>query len=65
MRVSALASWNDGAAKSALLDFVARVTTPVLEMAQRQNWITVSVRSDWKNVFGGKFESPHECSRDR
>ena len=62
-----LASWNDGGAKSAIVDFVARVTKeggrdyvpPAERIATFDNDGTlarattvVSMKRDWKTVFG-------------
>ena len=48
-----LASWNDGAAKSAIVDFVARVTKEGgRDYVPPAKGITlVSMKRDWKTVF--------------
>ena len=56
-----LTSWRDGAAKEAIVGFVARVcgedgSEPVpaeqaLEQAASDGWTVISVKRDWATVF--------------
>jgi hypothetical protein len=51
-----LESWNDGTTKSAITDFIGRVTETAgaeqaLEVAGQQNWTVVSIKNDWNTVF--------------
>ena len=65
--MAVLPSWNDGAAKSAILDFVARVTTEdgpdyvrpaersplaqALDKSEKYGITLVSMKNDWSTVF--------------
>jgi hypothetical protein len=59
-----LPSWNDGAARKSITDFVSRVTTPgggdfvpvgkldkVLDEATAKGWTVVDMKRDWKTVL--------------
>ena len=64
---TALAAWREGAAKQAILDFVARTcegadddkrefdytsgAEQALEQAGKDGWTVVSVKKDWPTVF--------------
>jgi hypothetical protein len=58
---AALASWNDGPAKQAILDFV-RVTTEqgspkfshprsASPPSKKNGWTVISMKNDWKRIF--------------
>jgi hypothetical protein len=62
-----LPSWNDGAAKKSINDFVSRVTMPgggdfvpvgkldkALDEAKAKGWTVVDMKQDWKKVFASE-----------
>ena len=54
----ALPSWNEGAARKSIVDFVAAVTAPAsrdfvppAERIATKGWTVVSMKDDWKRIY--------------